>query len=596
MKTWILLFFIFSSQIMAQEQVAIRLNEQGLMKILRMAVKYNTATKESRTVVVPKNIYKFTIPREKILSNPIVPVLNEISDLNLTKDLDFYLNTSDILISGTVDEKSLKATIFNSHDNGFDLRLGLNLPQVTVDGSNLSLCEDKERSSKNCGSGLKATLSKIKIKTVSRPVVLTAVLRLRTDGEVARVSVISVDSNLEGKGAPDLDINFKSLDIPRIAIVINGQETELDTSRLKDEILKRKTFLAQKLLGFAAEFITSDVAEMINVYLINQKVATSWQVYRHEAPLTFNEFVKSRDAYPIEDGHFVRSPAPTAATEPLKVMLAQISEVIRNAQVSISLKKIGTPGNKDIELSGLIGFILNGRQMAIRNTLGNTNRQLPKLDLSKHRHHDLNLALSETTINGALDLVNSTNLFQEIFEATSDVKGFSIRNVKLHFTGNSSFVVVVNSSVDLKKLKAESVKEWVKNKIATLLERNNNQAVIYFPIEVEVIPVFKQTTKGMSLELKVLSPFNRDNLYNRFKYPSNVGVMHDVVKDGVMEKLRESLEGFTNKTYPVDLSQFLNQAGVEFMPKGISINQGAYLLLNLDITDIKFNSKTPNKR
>jgi hypothetical protein len=87
MKSWklALVLTLLSGQLLAQEQMAMRFNEQGIMKILRMAVQYNTATKESRTFVIPQNIYKFTIPKSKLLSNPIIPVVNEISDLNMNQ-------------------------------------------------------------------------------------------------------------------------------------------------------------------------------------------------------------------------------------------------------------------------------------------------------------------------------------------------------------------------------------------------------------------------------------------------------------------------------------------------------------------------------
>lgn len=608
MRAWKVSLFllVFTGHVFAQEQMALRLNENGIMKILRMAIQYNTASKESRTVVIPQNIYKFTLPKSQILSNPIVPVINEISDLNMNRDLDFYLNTSDIKISGTVDSKSLKAQIFNSTDTGFDVRLSINLPQIVVNGSKLSLCEDKQKNTKNCGKGLKATLNSLKVTTVSKPVVLTIVLRLKTDGQAARVTVRSVDSNLEGKSAPNLDINFKSLDIPRIAIVINGQESELDTSKLKNEILKRKSFLAKKLLAFAGDFIANDVAEMINVYLVHKSIATSYQVYRKEnQPIKFDEFLSYRNDYSVAvDNTYVRKPVipypqktQKAPFNPMTAMMAQISEVIRNAEVAISLKKISTPGNKDIELTGLINFILNNRRINVKNTLGNSNRALPKLDLNAQRNYDINLAISEPLINGALDLANTTKLFQEIFETISPVKGFSIRSVKLHFQSSKAMVAVVNAQVDLKKLESKGIKSWFKNKIAAWLERNNNNSVIYFPIEVAVVPVFKQLASGgTGLDLKVLSPFNSTGLPNKYNYPSNVPNMTETVKDGVMDELRESLEPHTNKTYSVDISKFLNQAGVIFLPKTISINQNAYLMMNLDIVDIKFNSKNPNQR
>jgi hypothetical protein len=595
-----LILLLLCGQVFAQEQMAVRLNENGILKILKMAIKYNAATRGGQTVIIPQNTYKFTIPKAELESNPIIPIVNEISDLNLNNDLTFYLNTSQIKIEGKVDLKSLKASIFNSHDNGFDLRLTISLPQITMNGAMLSLCEDKHRYNNTCGDGLKATLNQLHITTASRPVVLTAVLRMRTDGKVARVSVRSVDSNLEGETSPDLDINFDSIDIPRIAIVIDGQETELNTSELRNEILNRKTFLGKKLLSFAGDYIANDVAEMINVYLINKKIATSYQVYRKDQPVAFNEFIREQNFFPA-DKTYVRKhviPLEFMQKDPMNSVMEQISDVIKNAQVDIALKKITTPKNKDVELAGILNFILNGKKIKVRNTLGNSNRPLPALNLAANRNHDINLAISEPLINGALDVANSTNLFQEIFEMISPVKGVSIRSVKLHFHGNTSLVAVINARIDLRKIEAENVRSWFENKIGAWLERNNNNSIIYFPIEVAVIPDFKKLANGgTGLDLRVLSPFDSISLPNRFNYPSNVPDMKDVVKNAVMSKLKIHLEPYFNRTYPnVDLSKYLNQAGVEFLPKSITINQGAYLLMNLDLVDIKFDSKNPNKR
>lgn len=589
MKAWSIAVVVtlLSVQVYAQEQMALRLNEQGIMKLLKFAIQYNASEKGSRTVVIPQNIYKFTIPKAKLLSNPIIPVVNEISDLNMNRDLDFYFNTSEIKITGSADEKSLKSQIFNSNDNGFDVKLSINLPSIVVNGARLSLCEDKQKHSKNCGSGLKATLNQVKINTVGKPVTLSITLRLKTDGKVARVQVRSVQSNLEGKNAPGLNINFKSIDIPRIAIVINGQETELDTSKLKEEILKRKQFLAQKLLGFAGDFIANDLAEMINVYLVNKEVMTSYLIFRKDNPQRFDEFLTER-TFPM---------MMQAQTPPPTDIMKRINELILSAQVGIALKKISTPSNKDIELSGLASFMLNGRHMIVRNTLGNSNRALPKLDLSAQRNNDINLAISEPLLNGALDVANSTRIFQDVFESISPVKGFTIKSVKLHFWNEKQLIAVVNAQVDLKKIESKGLGSWFKNRIAAWLERNNNNSVIYFPIEVVVVPDFKKLSNGgTSIDLRVMSPFNYVDLKNRFNYPSNVPDMTETVKDGVMEELKESIEPYTNKTYSIDVSKYLNQSGFVFLPKSISINQGAYLMMNLDLVDIKFNAKNPNQR
>lgn len=586
----------------AQEQVTVRLNEQGIMKVLRLAVQYNTSSKDSKTVIIPKNIYKFTIPKSQFSTNPIIPIVNEISDLNLNRDLDFYLNTADIKVNADVNVNSLKSEISNSHENGFDIKLGLSFSKISVNAPSLSLCEDKQRGSTNCGSGLKMKLNTLNVVTMNRPASLSIKLRVKTDGKVARVNVQSVTSNLDTKEGPDLSINFKSIDVPRIAIVIDGQETELDTSKLKDEILKRKSFLAKKLLSFVSDFIAGDLVEMINVYLINKSVATSYQIYKKEKPESFDEFVYQRRYAALPDNTYVYIPRPLpprfeANQDPSIAFMSELSKIIQSAQLGISLQKMSTPGNKDLELNGLISFMLNGAHINVRNTLGNSNRPLPRLDLSNYRSNDINLAISEPLINGVLDVANSTKLFQKIFESLSPVQGFSIKSVKFHFASNKAMTAVVNAQIDLNKLASDGITSWFKHLIAAWLERNNNNGIIYFPIEVSVVPVFKTLTNGgAGLELKVLSPFGSSDLPNNYNYPTNIPNMTSTVKKGVMEELRSSIEPHMNKTYSIDITKFLNQSGVVFFPKMISINQGAYLLMGLDINDIKFNSTNPNLR
>lgn len=573
-----------SSAVIAQDQMAMRINEQGILKILRMAIQYNTASKADRTVTIPKDIYKFTIPKSQIRSVPLIPIINEISDLNLNRDLDFYLNTSDIKISGQVDAKSIKTTIFNSSSTGFDLKLSINLPEVEISAAKLSLCEKRQGKTKNCASGLQASVNNVKIKTHSKPVVVTATLRIKTSGKVARVTVRSVTTNLNDKISPKLNISIGSVVVPRIAIVIDGQETELETTGLKNEILNRKAYLSKQLLSFAGDFVAEDLAEMLNVYLVNKGVPTSYQVYR-KGEKTFNEF-----KYVERDNTYVYLPMElgTVAANPMDVILKEISEIIRSARADISLKEMSTPNNKDIQLAGMLDFVLNGSRIQVRDTLGNSFRTLPKLNLAQYRNSDINLAISEPLINGALELANSTKLFQEIFNKVSPVKGFSIKNVKLHFE-RDALVAIVNAQVDLKKIESKGVGAWFKKKIAAWLERNNNNAVIYFPIEIAVKPVFKMTKGGgVEVALDVGSPFGQKTMHNTFGYPSNVPAMTDTVREGVMDELRESLEEYVNQTYKVNISDYLNQSGVVFAPRSISIDQNAYLLINMDIKDIKF--------
>lgn len=577
----------------SQDQMAIRLNEKGILKVLQAGLKYN-ASGNKKTFKVPANLYKFTLKKSELLKNPIVPIINEVSDLNLNRDLNYYLHTSDVLITGAVNPQTLQASIIKSYENGFDFKLSLSFPQIVVTAKEMSLCENKAQSSKKCGSGLKATVQSLRVTSKGRPASLTANFRLVSKNGEALVKVLSVTSNLETRLGPSLDIKTGAVTIPPISLIVNDIETRLDTSELKGEIMKRKQFLAGRLMGFAADFITGDLAEMMNVYLSRKRVATSWETELYKTFDELGEELSLEDA--VEDEAFLKELVIDEA-DPMKPIMDKLAAIIHKSKVRVNLKKISTPRNKDIELYGELGLSLNGRSMTVRNTLGNSNRTLPPLSLDAHRTEDINLAISEPLINGVLDLASSTGLFQKIFDQIAGVKGFRIANVKAHFTERNTIMMVVNSKIDLKSVNSDGLSDWIKNTIAAILERNNNNAVIFFPLDMEILPMVTKLPSGeVKLQLKVLSPFTAEGLTNKFKYPTNVDRMYDSVRRGVMKKLRKSLATYVDRSYDVDLTKFLNQSGVTFLPTKISVEQSAYLMMNLSLVDIKFNSQNPLAR
>ncbi len=624
MKALFLILLVCSSASYAQEQLAVRLNEKGIMKILLMAVKYNTSSSSSRTVVIPQDVYSFTIKKNQLLSNPIVSVVNDISDLNLTKDLTFYVQTSNLSVNAKVDPKSLKTAISNSNPNGFDVKLSLNLSSVSASVPIISLCEDRLRNSKKCGAGLKTTVTSLKINTKNAPVSLVANMRVSIKNNMASVKVLSVSSNIDSEKGPGLDINFASLIVPRITIVINDQETELDTSRLKSEILKRKSFLARKLMGFAGEFITSDLAEMINIYLARTKVPTSWQVFDQNdlKAGNFNELSSTRPnftnsySFPVtdlnrmtmvRDNTYVRPPvimssravcAPAGGSQVKGLSAAmeqQIATIIQRATVTLGIKSISTPLNKDIQLAGAISMMLNGQNIQVQNRLSNrTVTALPKLDLNPFRtKYDMSLAISEPVVNGALNVVNQTGLFKQLFESATKLQGVSLKSVQMHFAKDKSLKAIANIEIDLRKLKAKDWWESIMNMFAVYLERNNNNSKIYFPLEISINPAIVNNKGKHELSLYVRSPFNGDTLINSFGYPSNFPNLTKQVREGITKQLQGALVCATNRAYTVDISKFMSQSGVVFSPKSVSFEQGAFMLINTDISDIKFNSKNP---
>ncbi len=580
----------------AQDQLLLRVNEKGILNILKLAIQYNTSSKGSHRVVIPRDIYKFSLKKEKLLSNPFVPVLNEISDLNFTKDLDFYLYTSDVSITGYLDSSSLKSEILNPRDNGFDLKLSLKFPKVEIGADSLSICEKSKKEGLGCGPGLKASLTQLKIITQTKPLLISVILRVRTDGNYARVFVRSVKSNLEDATSPEIDVNFKNLDVPEVAVSVDNQDIPLDTSNLKDEVLKRKKYFARNLLSFAGEFMANDLAEMMNVYLINKKVDTNHEIFHRDYKVPrFNDYTTHGLSEVQIDNTYVRTNfsknVTVVAPNPFDQIMKELSQIIKTARFGISLSRISTPLKKDIELAGLLNLSLNGESLKFQNTLRNSNTPLPLQDLNHLREHDISMAISEPLLNSILDVANSTDLFQDVLDKISYISGFKIKNTRIHFKGNDNLIAVVNVEIDLKKLSPQNLKSWFKYNIASWMERNNNNAIIYFPVEIPITPIFKMLPDNSSaIDLRIGSPFNSKSLPNTFKYPSNVSEMTSTVREGVMEELREEIEPFLNKKYQIDVSRFLNRSGVVFVPRSFAIRQEAYFMMSLDILDINFNS------
>ena len=607
---------IGSFQVMAQEQVAVRVSDKGLIKTMEMAVKYGSGGKKGTSYTIPKDLYSFKIKAKDLLSNPIVPLLNEISNLNLKKDLPFYLETSPIIIKGKVDEKSINSKIVKQSKDGFDVQVSVNVPTLTVTAADLSLCETKTKA-KRCGQGLKASIKNLSIFLKGTPVRVNATFRIRTKDDVAKVQLLGISTNLKAKNGPKLGINFGQVIVPPIYISINNQETELDTSKLRDEIVKRKQFLSEELLDFVADFMSSDLAEMVNSYLVKESVRTSVTVLNYERPTPNFRELDYEDRFPkaAVDNTYVYVPRynlpnlnsgtslkPIPKSDPIKEVLAEIAKVVHSAQAKMEVASISTPSAKDIEVAGNIEFSLNKQSMKVGTRVGNSNRALPDLDLSGYRKNDVTLAISEPVLNAAFDLASQNKLFQVLMDKYAYTKGFYVKNVKIHFSSRdhqniSKIYVVANAEINLKQISSNGTLSWIKNKIGAWLERNNNKSVLYFPLQLEIIPTLERDKAGaLVLKARVNSPFTSKNiLKNDYNYASNVEKATETVRDAVIEQLQDAFKDVVNKDYVVDLSSFLNQSGVEFTPKTLTVWDSGYLILGIDIKDINFNQLNVRK-
>ncbi len=591
----LILLFSMSFQTWAQDQLMLRLNHSGILQIMKMSLQYNQAGNGQTGFKIPAGLYGFKVLRADLEKNPIVNILNQVSDVNLTKDLPFFISNSEISVIGSIDESSLRTKVSNYSSTGFDLKVSVVVDRVSLSTPDLSLCEDKDGTS--CGNGLKASFKGVSVAlSAGQKIKLSADFKVNMAADKAHMSLVQVVSNIDT--GTKLDIDVEQVVIPPISIVINGQESQLDTSGLRSEILARRDFLAQKLLSFASEFIAEDLAEMVNKALENKCLPTRLRL-----------FEMGQEDKPATDGGFTKLPVAVSKRDPqlsiyrgddknqptlMEILQQDLARIIKSASFDIQMKSARTPLDQDIELRLDGALRMNRRSWFLRPTVGNSSRKLPVLDIDSlvNRADHLAVAISEPMINGSLNLLSSTGVFQELIRKQPNLAGVKITSVKAHFKSGSRpdldrYYLVANIRVNLREIAADGAWAKIKRMIAVWLERGSS-SVLYFPIQLEATPRLEKQSDGkLQLMLKVNSPFaSTTALRNDFNYPNSVPFATGIVRDTVLKLLGVGLGAYVNKEFRFPLDSYLSRKGVRIEPKSLRLIDSAYMMLSADITQL----------
>lgn len=607
-----LLLCLFSSALLAQDQLMIRVNQTGILSVMESALEYNQRGQGRTGFQVPAGLYDFKVKRADLQANPIVRILQEVSNVDLNRDLPFYLYNSVVNVDGGIDKASLRTAVSNYTAQGFDLKITFAINKLSLRANELSLCENKR--GRRCGNGLKATFrnSTVALRSGSR-INAEANFKVDTTSTQAKMRLVRVTSNLNTRNGPRIDINIGSVVVPPISIIINGQEAQLDTSNLRAEIMARKEFLANKLLEFSAEFIAEDLSEMVNKALKNQCLPTQLRIIEianQDVPAPRGGFrsqpyviaadntrvVRPRIDYSIQSPSVFpgdNRPAPTF----MELLQRDLASIIKSANFDLSLKSIRSPLNQDIEIRANGSFVMNNRRWRVLDTVGNSTRKLPALNVDTiiNRQDHFAVVLGEPVVNASMDLLQGMGVFQKVLEAQGKIGGVSVNSIKLHFKSGATaaqdrLFAIGNLKVKLREIDADGIMGWVKRAIAVWLERNNNNAILNFPVQFEVIPRFATQRDGsVKLFLSVNSPFvNPTTLKNDYNYPNNVVSATKVVQESIVEILKENMGEYVNREFEFPLDQYLNMNGVSLQPKRMSMLQSGYLLVAADIKKIDF--------
>lgn len=610
MTKLMVLLILCSSLAFAQDQMMVRVNQSGILSIMESALEYNQRGQGRTGFQVPAGVYDFKVKRSDLQANPIVRILQEVSNVDFNRDLPFYLYNSAVNVDGGIDKTSLRTAVSNYTTRGFDLKVSFAINQLSLKANELSLCEKKRGA--RCGNGLKATFrnNTISLRSGSR-IQAEAEFKVNLTSTQAKMRLVKVTSNLNTRNGPRININVGSVVVPPISIIINGQEAQLDTSNLRAELMARRDFLANKLLEFSAEFIAEDLAEMVNKALKNQCLPTQLRIIEiasQDVPAVRGGFRAEPYVIAADNTRVVRPslnhlaplpllgdnrPAPTY----MELLQRDLARIIKSARFDINLKSIRSPLNQDIEIRSDGSFVLNNRRWNVLSTVGNSTRKLPPLNIDSivNRQDHFAVILGEPVANASLDLLQSMGVFQKVLEAQGKIGGVSVNSIKMHFRSGATaaqdrLFVIGNLRVKLREIDADGVEGWVKRLIAVWLERNNNNAILNFPVQFEVIPRFVTQRDGsVKLFMRVNSPFvNPTTLRNTYNYPNNVVRATEIVRKSIIDILKENMGAYVNREFEFPMDEYLNLNGVTLQPKRMSMLQSGYFMVSADVKKIDF--------
>lgn len=576
---------VLSVSAYAQDQLLVRLGHEGIKTILKAALTYNQADQKVPGFKVPAGLYSFKVKQADIAANPLVQMLRDLTDVDIRRDYPFYVYNSPISVTGMVDLDHIKTTTSNYNSRGFDLRIALNVTSLKAVIPDISLCEKKKGN--NCGPGLRASFKNSSIALARGSVVeLTADFHVDVRNELAKLTLVRATSNLESAHGPKLIINVGSLVIPPVSIVVNGQEAQLDTSAVREKLLQFKVQLANKLLSFASDFIAQDMAEMVNKILKTQTAPTRLSVI---------------DIDPL---HASNQPLVTKVCQDNNDFMVglqrDIAQLIKSAQLDLSLKNLRTINDQEVELRLDTLFKLNGVQSYVGTSAGwgPYGRSTPPLNVDAFmpKGGHLGFAISEATVNAALALINSTGLFNRIIDNNVPSGGLSLSSAKVHFASGTNgqadrIYAIANLSLDLVATRTTDLGSWFSKWTAISLENipfAGTGGKLFFPLQFTITPqLFRSTTdKKMYVFLNVNAPFSESTLRNDYAYPSNLNKATGIVRDNLVKILKKSIGPLIAKPFVLPLDAFLNLTGVSWEPTSFKVVDSAYAFFSADIKNI----------
>lgn len=624
------------------------IGKSGLSKVINSALESYSLDETRPTFEIPAQTSHLKISKEEINNYSIVSELRKYVNIDLSKDFNYFIKWSPMTI-----EFNLKKDAFDYDFKGssqdFTLIAKGVVDSVSIKAARFEICETLN---KRCikDKGVYADIRNISIELSDRNTIEAIVaLNIKNTKDKALVSNTGLISSLFNptnkferglyskfnikQHTPKLNIRFSEIIIPAPILRVGNREVKLDTSGLKNVILSQKDFLASQLLHIVGRFISEDLSQIVTTGIIGDlsQITKKIKIFDFKSDVFVGPVL--RDESDLLSNTY--SPYTSHNTDVSNEMLKMVLDMITHSQVDLEYLVLRSSKNESIAFDYNIHAKLNSDKLETSNRILNSSLLLSKPEFSQvNIKYDLALAISESFLNGVLDLASDSGIISKIFSEKANVAGLSVNSVKVHFdqkinqkinlntsresryndsayrerevridntrvrrpvilenkvgsafkdvsrynTGTAT--LVANLKLDLSKVPAEGYGARFENFVASTLESK----IVWFPLELTFRPLIKVENNRVMLSLKFNTAKYKDLLVNTYNYPMKD--MYEIVEKGIVKNLKKDLFENLNNEIRVDITDYIKLPGLQAKAVGVEFLKSGHIALMLNVENL----------
>lgn len=472
----LILFLIVSTTSVFAQHIGVKVTNKGIQNLLTSTINsYGSNQKNIKTITVPQDVIYERIHKEFFDTNPVISKIREFVNFEQNEDLVFYFKWSPISVDTNMIKESLKVNVTGEVRN-FDATIKLSLDRLKISGNHIELCELRKWKcdKKNALYGRFNNYQVRLLKGSRIDIAAVASVKIHKGGKVELklkhflTNLKKPDSSKERAlynkyGIPTsstakFDIHFSEFKIPPPILTVDGEEFQLDVSKLKDAILSEKQYLSSQLATFAGGFFAKDLAGILNNDLLNKldelkttinllnyderKIFLQTQVdvssLSYETARVDNTYVAPKINYAMVSKEI----AENAHKEPsfMETLQQSLKMFIHQAKFDLTYLKTVTKNDQDLLVDFTSSLELNRKKWTLSNKVRNGKGTLkyPDFRSLNNKNYDIAVAISEPLFNGVLNLANKQDLIQNVIDQVAPMPGVYINSVKLHFEEGKS--------------------------------------------------------------------------------------------------------------------------------------------------------------